>query len=359
MKKPTKPKKASQVSSKGKAAPAQSKARGGASAATGRPPWNSPNWGQVWDKFLWGEFEQILATSKRTPKRQEELRKRYREKLTGWIKNMVEIRAASDAKWASMPTPPQSQVQTAEAECEALIAAHLREMEAEQDLEQQRTPQAFGRRAFKALTLQDAGYSLAAEIADGDGQLEISLEGLALWLQELLVPVENGGFTTFVDTDFFSELTRFVVGSDVGDSIPEKESHTGQTPRPRWRTMPNGSFRHHPRNSPYGHQQSYVELNNSAGEWLWRELARSAFEDAEAAKVLSHLLGWHQDAAMRFLQRFLKSRHKIRDNKSELEPRERLLKTAAAMMSGESARISATNKQDRDRIQREFRPEGI
>jgi hypothetical protein len=194
-------------------------------------------------------------------------------------------------------------------------------LEAEQDLEQQRTPQATGRRAFTALTLQDAGYSLATEIAGGDGQLEISLEALALWLQE---GVES-----------------------KGEIIP------------RWRTMPDGSFRHHPRNSPNGHKLSYVELNNSAGEWLWRELARSAFEDAEAAKVLSHVLGWHQDAAMRFLQRFLKSRHKIRDNESELEPRERLLKTAAAMISGDSARISATSKQDRDRIQRDYKPEGI
>jgi hypothetical protein len=214
-----------------------------------------------------------------------------------------------------------AQRQAAEAECEALIAAHLQELEAEQDLEQQRTPQATGRRAFTALTLQDAGYSLATEIAGGDGQLEISLEALALWLQE---GVES-----------------------KGEIIP------------RWRTMPDGSFRHHPRNSPNGHKLSYVELNNSAGEWLWRELARSAFEDAEAAKVLSHVLGWHQDAAMRFLQRFLKSRHKIRDNESELEPRERLLKTAAAMISGDSARISATSKQDRDRIQRDYKPEGI
>jgi hypothetical protein len=347
------PAKAAKVSSKVKTAPTKARRLGGASAATGRPPWNSPNWGQAWDKFLWGEFEQILATSKRTPKRQEELRKRYREKLTGWIKNMVDIRTASDAKWASMPTPPQVQVQAAEAECEALIAAHLQELEAEQDLKQ-----ATGRRAFTALTLQDAGYSLAAEIAGGDGQLEISLEALALWLQELLVPAEHGGFRVFVDTEFFSELTRVVVGSDIGNSIPEKESDTGQTPRPRWRTMPEGSFRHHPRNSQYGHKLSYVELNNPAGEWLWRELARSAFEDAEAAKVLSHLLGWHQDAAMKFLQRFVKSRHKIRDNESELEPRERLLKTAAAMISGDSARISATSKQDKDRIQRDYKPEG-
>jgi hypothetical protein len=310
------PAKAAKASGKAKTAPTKVRRLGGASATTGRPPWNSPNWGQAWDKFLWGEFEQILATSKRTPKRQEELRIRYREKLTGWIKNMVDIRTASDAKWASIPTPPQVQVQAAEAECEALIAAHLQELEAEQDLKQ-----ATGRRAFTALTLQDAGYSLAAKIAGGDGQLEISLEALALWLQE---GVES-----------------------KGEIIP------------RWRTMPDGSFRHHPRNSQYGHKLSYVELNNPAGEWLWRELARSAFEDAEDAKVLSHLLGWHQDAALKFLKRFVKSRHKIRDNESELETRERLLKTAAAMISGDSARISATSKQDKDRIQRDYKPEGI
>ena len=320
MKKPTKPKKASQVSSKGKAAPAQSKARGGASAATGRPPWNSPNWGPALDKFLWGEFEQILATSKRTPKRQEELRKRYREKLTGWIKNMVEIRAASDAKWASMPTPPQSQVQAAEAECEALIAAHLREVESEQDIEQKRTPQALGRRAFKALTLQDAGYSLAAEIAGGDGQLEISLEALALWLQEA------------VEAD--------------GERVP------------RWRTMPAGSF-HHLQRKPHKRlhngktrtlvqNASEVRLKTAGEEWLWRELARSAFEDAETAKALHHLLGWHQDAAMIFLQRFLASRNSIQNG-----VKERLLKTARGLVLGNEELINNTTKEDRDRLRRD------
>jgi hypothetical protein len=358
MKKLTKPKKASQVSSKGKAAPAQSKPRGGASAATGRPPWNSPNWGPALDKFLWGEFEKLLATSKRTPKRQEELRKRYREKLTGWIKNMVKIRAASDAKWASMLTPPQSQVQTAEAECEALIAAHLQEMEAKQDLEQHRTTQALGRRAFKALTLQDAGYSLAAEIAGGDGQLEISLEALALWLKELLVPAEHGGFRVFVDTEFFSELTRFVVGSDIGDSIPEKESDTGQTPRPRWQTMPEGSFLHFKR-PPHRRlhkgktrtqvkNASEVRLKTESEEWLWRELARSAIEDAETAKALHHLLGWHQDAAMMFLQRFLASRNSIQNG-----VKERLLKTARGLALGNEELINNTTKEDRDRLRRD------
>ena len=374
MKEPTKPKKASQVSTKGKAAPAQSKARGGASAATGRPPWNSPNWGPALDKFLWGEFEQILATSKRTPKRQEELRKRYREKLTGWIKNMVKIRAASDAKWASMPTPPQSQVQTAEAECEALIAAHLREVESEQDLEQHRTTQALGRRAFKALTLQDAGYSLAADVAvkvfpypkkgsrdpnaPARNQLWISLEALSLWLQELLVPAEHGGFRVFVDTEFFSELTRFVVGSDIGDSIPEKDSDTGQTPRPRWQTMPEGSFLHFKR-PPHRRlhkgktrtqvkNASEVRLKTESEEWLWRELARSAIEDAETAKALHHLLGWHQDAAMIFLQRFLASRNSIQNG-----VKERLLKTARGLVLGNEELINNTTKEDRDRLRRD------
>lgn len=353
-----KAKKDSQVSTKGKAAPAQSKARGGAPAATGRPPWNSPTWEQALDKFLWGEFEQILATSKRTPKRQEELRKRYREKLTGWIKNMVKIRAASDAKWASMPTPPQSQVQAAEAECEALIAAHLREVESEQDIEQKRTPQALGRRAFKALTLQDAGYSLAAEIAGGDGQLEISLEAFALWLQELLVPAEHGGFRVFVDTEFFSELIRFVVGSDIGDSIPEKESDTGRTPRPRWQTMPEGSFLHFKR-PPHRRlhkgktrtqvkNASEVRLKTESEEWLWRELARSASEDAETAKALHHLLGWHQDAAMMFLQRFLASRNSIQNG-----VKERLLKTARGLVLGNEELINNTTKEDRDRMRRD------
>ena len=318
------PAKATKVSSKVKTAPTKVRRLGGASAATGRPPWNSPNWGQVWDKFLWGEFEQILATSKRTPMRQEELRKRYREKLTGWIKTMVKIRAASDAKWASMPTPPQSQVQTAEAECEALIAAHLREVESEQDLEQHRTTQALGRRAFKALTLQDAGYSLAAEIAGGDGQLEISLEALALWLQEG-VEAEGGMIS-------------------------------------RWRTMPAGSF-HHLQRKPHKRLHngktrtlvqtaSEVRLKTAGEEWLWRELARSAFEDAETAKALHHLLGWHQGAALRFLQRFLAARHSSQD-----ETRERLITTAAAIASGTPDRIAATSKEDRHRIAREYLPD--
>jgi len=307
---------------------------------------------------LWGEFEKLLATKKRTPKRQEELRKRYREKLTGWIKRMVDIRTASDAKWASMPTPPQVQVQAAEAECEALIAAHLQELEAEQDQEKHQTPQAVGRRALTALTLQDAGYSLAAEIAGGDGQLEISLEALSLWLQELLVPAEHGGFRVFVDTDFFSELKRFVVGSDIGDSIPEKESHTGQTPRPRWQTMPEGSFLHFKR-PPHKRlhkgktrtqvkNASEVRLKTESEEWLWRELARSAIEDAETAKALHHLLGWHQDAAMKFLQRFLASRHSIQNG-----VKERLLKTARGLALGNEELMKTTTKEDRGRLHRD------
>ncbi len=354
----TKPKKASQVSSKGKAASLQSRARGVASEDSGRPTWNTPNWGQAWENFFWGEFEKLLATKKRTPKRQEELRKRYREKLTGWINRMVDVRTASDAKWASMPTPPQAEVQAAETECEALIAAHLQELESEQDQEKQRTPQALGRRALTALTLQDAGYALAAEIADGDGQLEISLEALALWLQELLVPAEHGGFRVFVDTEFFSELKRFVVGSDIGDSIPEKESDIGQPPRPRWRTMPKGSFLHFKR-PPHRRlhkgktrtqvkNASEVRLKTESEEWLWRELARSAIEDAETAKALHHLLGWHQDAAMRFLQRFLASRHSIQDG-----VKERLLKTARGLALGNEELIKTTTKEDRDRLRRD------
>jgi hypothetical protein len=315
-KRPAKPAKAS---GKAKTAPAKVRRLGGASAANGRPPWNSPNWGQAWDKFLWGEFEQILATSKRTPKRQEELRKRYREKLTGWIKNMVDIRTSSDAKWASMPTPPEAQVQAAEAECEALIAAHLQELEAEQDLKQ-----ATGRRAFTALTLQDAGYSLAAEIAGGDGQLEISLEALALWLQE---GVES-----------------------KGEVIP------------RWRTMPADSF-HHLQRKPHKRlhkgktrtlvqNASEVRLKTTSEEWLWRELARSAFEDAETAKALHHLLGWHQGATLSFLQRFLAARHSSQD-----KTRERLITTAAAIASGNPDRIAATSKEDRHRIARDYPPD--
>ena len=323
------PAKAAKVSGKVKTAPTKVRRLSGASAATGRPPWNSPNWGQAWDKFLWGEFEQMLATSKRTPKRQEELRKRYREKLTGWIKNMVEIRAASDAKWASMPTPPQSQVQTADAECEALIAAHLQEMEAKQDLEQHRTTQAFGRRALKALTLQDAGYSLAADVAvkvfpypkkgsrdpnaPARNQLWISLEALSLWLQE------------FVEAD--------------GEKVP------------RWQTMPARSFRHHQRHSKYGWSESYIELNNAAGAWLWSEIGGAAHEDAHAGKALGYLLHRHQSAALEFLQRFLAARHSTQD-----KSRERMIDVAAAMESGNKDRLGKTSKKDRDRIRRDHKP---
>lgn len=263
---------------------------------------------------------------------------------------------ASGAK-ATPSAHRSAQRQAAEAECEALIAAHLQELEAEQDLKQ-----ATGRRAFTALTLQDAGYSLAAKIAGGDGQLEISLEALSLWLQELLVPAEHGGFRVFVDTEFFSELKRFVVGSDIGDSIPEKESHTGQTPRPRWQTMPEGSFLHFKR-PPHKRlhkgktrtqvkNASEVRLKTESVEWLWRELARSAIEDAEAAKALHHLLGWHQGAALSFLQRFLAARHSKQD-----ETRERLINTAAAIASGNPDRIAATSKEDRHRIARDYPPD--
>jgi hypothetical protein len=217
-----------------------------------------------------------------------------------------------------------AQRQAAEAECEALIAAHLQELEAEQDLEQQRTPQATGRRAFTALTLQDAGYSLAAEIAGGDGQLEISLEALALWLQE---GVES-----------------------KGEVIP------------RWRTMPADSF-HHLQRKPHKRlhkgktrtlvqNASEVRLKTTSEEWLWRELARSAFEDAETAKALHHLLGWHQGATLSFLQRFLAARHSSQD-----KTRERLITTAAAIASGNPDRIAATSKEDRHRIARDYPPD--
>ena len=205
-----------------------------------------------------------------------------------------------------------------------LIATFLREMEEAQDPEHQRAQLALGRRALKALTLQDAGYSLAVEIAGEDGQLEISLEALALWLQE------------GVEAD--------------GERVP------------RWRTMPAGSF-HHLQRKPHKRlhngktrtlvqNASEVRLKTAGEEWLWRELARSAFEDAETAKALHHLLGWHQGAALRFLQRFLAARHSSQD-----ETRERLITTAAAIASGTPDRIAATSKEDRHRIAREYLPD--
>lgn len=232
-------------------------------------------------------------------------------------------RGGPPAVTAKASAEREAQRQAAKAECDALAAViEQRDIELKNP-ETHRTTQAFGRRALKALVIQYAGYSLAADVAGGDGHLEISLEALAIWLQE------------GVEVD--------------GERVP------------RWQTMPAGSF-HHLQRKPHKRLRkgrtktvvqnaSEVRLKTAGEEWLWRELARSAFEDAETAKVLHHLLGWHQDAAERFVERFLSARHSV-----QAGTRERLIEAATAMVSGDKDRVAVTTKEDRQRIIQDHPP---
>ena len=318
------PTKAAKAVSKGKAKPAPAKRRGGPPAACDKPSWDDPEWERKTDAFLWNKFEEQLAAKKNTPEQDEELRKRYREKLSGWVERMVAIRAEKAGKWASTPPPSQAQRQAAEAECVEL-AAIIEQRDIEQkNPETHRTTQAFGRRALKALVIQYAGYSLAADVAGGDGHLEISLEALAIWLQE------------GVEVD--------------GERVP------------RWQTMPAGSF-HHLQRKPHKRLRkgrtrtvvknaSEVRLKTAGKEWLWKEFAESAREDREAGMALAHLLGGHKDAAERFVERFLSGRHSV-----QAGTRERLIETATAMVSGDKDRVAVTTKEDRHRIIQDHPPD--
>lgn len=217
----------------------------------------------------------------------------------------------------------EAQRQAAEAECVEL-AAIIEQRDIEQkNPETHRTLQAFGRRGLKDLVIQYAGYSLAADVAGGDGHLEISLEALALWLQE---------------------------GVEVeGERVP------------RWQTMPAGSF-HHLQRKPHKRLRkgrtrtvvknaSEVRLKAAGKKWLWKAFAESAREDRETGMALAHLLGGHQAAAERFVERFLSARHSV-----QAGTRERLIETTAAMESGNKDRLAVTTKEDRQRIIQDHPP---
>ena len=57
---------------------------------------------------------------------------------------------------------------------------------------------------------------------------------------------------------------------------------------------------------------SEIRLKTAGKKWFWQELAKSASEDTNAAKVLGHLLGWHQEEAISFFRRFLQKKYTLR-----------------------------------------------
>jgi len=189
------PIKAVKASSKGKPKPAPVKPLVGPVSGLKRPSWDDPEWEPKTDAFLWNEFEKRLATQKKTPNQNEELKKRYREKLSGWIERMVAMRSEKTGRWAANPPAFQDEIHKA---YDAGLADRAALDDSSRAVEQFKASRTGLDAARVELMEEEAGVDIAAHVAaehaatpKQEWAIAKALEELGWWLVEA-IPSKGG-----------------------------------------------------------------------------------------------------------------------------------------------------------------------